>query len=447
MTKKIVLAAIGVVVVVVAVFVLRKGDGGARQHYQFVKVEKGDIENTISSTGTLSAVGTVEVGTQVSGTMSKVLVDYNDHVEKGRVLAVLDTTLLSATVRDARGGILRADAQHNQALQDYQRSKGLREQNLISESEFTVAETSFETAKASLLSAQAALDRSRANLKYAVIRSPIEGTVIKRNVEPGQTVAASFSTPTLFIIAEDLSKMEILALVDESDIGMVKLGMPVRFTVEAQPDRTFTGTVREIRLQPETVQNVVNYTVVVEAPNPDGLLLPGMTATTDFVVEQKKGVLLVPGAALRFEASDAMMTEAQQNVQKRFESLPDAEKEKIKERMANRAGQASVAGGAGAAGGPPGGPPPGGPPGGGVGGGSPGGGNGGGATRLWYLDENGKLLFSRVVTGATDGKMTEIVRGEGIREGMDVITGLTAEGEKAERDAGSAARALRGGRF
>ncbi|MCK4915784.1 MAG: efflux RND transporter periplasmic adaptor subunit, partial [Candidatus Eisenbacteria sp.] len=266
--KKIAIIAAGIVAVAIVVWQFA-GRSGPEQtgRFEFVEVERGDIENIISSSGTLSAVGTVEVGTQVSGTIARILVDYNETVRAGQVLAVLDTTMLSASVRDARAGVVRARALYDQAVRDYDRESDLHENDLISDAQLSDTQTSVETARAGVLSAEASLDRSRANLKYAVVRSPIDGTVIMRNIEPGQTVAASFSTPTLFVIAEDLSEMEIHALVDESDIGAIREGQSVRFTVEAHMDEEFTGVVRQIWLKPQTVQNVVMYTVVVDAQN------------------------------------------------------------------------------------------------------------------------------------------------------------------------------------
>jgi HlyD family secretion protein len=363
-------------VVVVAVLVVRGVVAGRGGHpagkYETVEVTRGDVENVVSATGTLSAVGTVDVGTQVSGTIAGVFVDYNESVSRGQVLAVLDTTLLAASVRDAEGKVMAAQAQSDQAASDYERARDLLDQKLVSETEFQTAETAAASARGSLLSSQAAFDRARVNLDDAVIRSPIDGTVIVRNVETGQTVAASFSTPTLFVIAENLADMEIHALVDESDIGEIKVGQAVRFTVEAYPDETFRGTVRQIWLQPETVESVVNYTVVVDASNEGGLLFPGMTASTDFLINQKRDVLVVSNAALRFRPTEA--TTAEESAQ-------------------------AASGGGGS--------------------------SGDGRSSLWYLDESGKPAVAEVRTGLTDGRITEIVEGSEIREGMKVLSGMS----------------------
>ncbi len=273
----------------------------ANPPFQVVQIGRGAMENTVSSTGTLAAVETVEVGTQVSGTISRLLIDYNDQVQKGEVLAVLDQSLFQAAVKEAEAGVLKAGAELARAEDEFRRNQPLFEKGYLSEQEFLPIRIDVDTAKASLLSAEATLQRAQINLDYTVIRSPIEGTVIQRSVDAGQTVAASLSTPTLFLIAEDLSRMQIEADVDETDIGRIRRGQPVRFEVQSYPELTFAGVVQQIRLQPETISNVVTYTVIVEAPNDQALLLPGMTATVDFIVEQVKNTLLVPNAALRFQ--------------------------------------------------------------------------------------------------------------------------------------------------
>lgn len=321
------------------------GCGGsmAAGRFETAKVARGDLVSRISATGTLSAVSTVTVGTQVSGTIARVLADFNDHVSAGDLLAVIDTEVLDASVRDAEAGLNRAraalrqaeaevhraraqlaqaEAQQTEAGASLRRHADLFDTGLMSAQEFEPRETAaasaaagaesaraalassdagVASARASVTSAEAALAQVQKNRRNAEIRAPISGVVIQRSVDAGQTVAASFSTPTLFVIAEDLARMEIHAQVDESDIGRVEPGQAVEFTVAAYPERTFRGTVRERRLQPETVQNVVHYTVLIEAGNDDGLLLPGMTATADFVVERLDNVLLVPSAAIRFE--------------------------------------------------------------------------------------------------------------------------------------------------
>jgi HlyD family secretion protein len=269
--------------------------------YQFAELRHGTLETTVSSTGTLAAVETVEVGTQVSGTIARLAVDYNDHVRKGQVLAVLDQALFAAQVNEAEANVAKSRAALAQAQDEFQRNQPLFDKGFLSAQEFLPVRIGVDTAKAALAAAEASLIRAKTNLAYTVIRSPIDGTVIKRSVEAGQTVAASLNTPTLFLIARDLKQMQIEADVDESDIGQIRTGQAVRFTVQSYPDQTFTGTVSQLRLQPRTISNVVNYTVLVEAANPDGVLLPGMTATLDFVVSRVENALLAPNAALRFQ--------------------------------------------------------------------------------------------------------------------------------------------------
>lgn len=267
--------------------------------YQTAEVRRGELVLRVSSTGSLAALGTVEVGTQISGAIEKVCVDYNDRVIKGQVLATIDQSLYRAAVREAEASLAGAQAQLAQAEAEEARNRPLREKEYISDEEYLVYRTDLQSAKATRQSAEAALQRARTNLDYTVIRSPIDGTVIERSIEEGQTVAASLNTPTLFIIAEDLSRMRIEADVDESDIGQIKVGQEASFEVAAYPERKFDGVVTQIRLQPTVEANVVTYTVVVEAANPDGVLLPGMTATIEFVVQKQADALLVPATALR----------------------------------------------------------------------------------------------------------------------------------------------------
>ena len=350
--------------------------------FEFAEVERGNIENVISGTGTISAVGTVEVGTQVSGTIEELYVDFNDDVSKGQILAVLDTTMLAASVRDARAGVLRSKAQYELALDEYTRDEELFEKSYITEVQYLSSKTDMQTAQASLISAEAALVRAESNYGYAVIRSPIDGKVITRNVEPGQTVAASFSTPTLFLIAEDLSEMEILGLVDESDIGQISEGQRVRFTVEAYWDETFEGSVRQIRLEPETISNVVTYTVVIDVDNTEGLLYPGMTATIDFITEQVEDALLVPNNALSITPTKAMIEELHKERKgKRPARNPsesgDEERHMTAPTVFMNPGRSEKTEG-----------------------------NEFGA--LWYLDESGKLGLVPVQKGLTDGSKTAV---------------------------------------
>ena len=271
-----------------------------RAPIKFAQVNLGNFELTVASTGTMAAVETVEIGTQVSGTIDEIMVDYNDTIKEGDVLAVLDQSLFKVAIKNAKAGLLKAQAELKQAEDEYKMNKPLYEKGYLSEEEFMPIETEVATLKASLLSAEATLQQAEIDLEHTVISSPIDGTVIDRSVDAGQTVAASLSTPTLFLVARDLSHMQIETNVDETDIGQIQKGQHVRFSVQSYSDQTFTGTVRQIRLQPETVDNVVTYTVIVEAENESGLLLPGMTATVDFIVHNARNALLVPVAALQF---------------------------------------------------------------------------------------------------------------------------------------------------
>ena len=271
---------------------------------QTAQVSSGDLEVTVACTGSLKAMGTVEVGTEVSGTIKQVLVDYNDQVKKGQVLAELDLEPFNAEVDKTRAETLRAKALLRQAEAEYRRNQPLVDEGHLSAQEFLEYETGLATAKADLLTAEAAQKKTMINLRNARIRSPIDGTVIEREIEKGQTVAASFNTPTLFILAEDLARMEIEADVDESDIGLIRQGQKVRFSVQSYPDELFPGTVAQIRLNPTEESNVVTYTVVIEADNAQGLLLPGMTATIDFVVNAVADTLLAPNSALQYAARE-----------------------------------------------------------------------------------------------------------------------------------------------
>lgn len=267
-------------------------------------VSRGDVMVTISSTGSLAAEGTVDVGTQVSGTISTVSVDYNDTVKKGQTLATLNQALFNAEVSVAKAEVASAKAKLDQAQAEYNRNETLHTKGYISDVEFLVFKTNLSTAKADLVSKKASLSHAQTNLEYTVIRSPIDGTVIERSIEEGQTVAASLSTPTLFIIAKDLSQMQIEVDVDESDIGQIKVGQTAEFEVAAYPDEKYTGLVEQIRLEPQTISNVVTYTVVVKSENQSGTLLPGMTATVDFIVNQQLNALLIPDSAFSVSLGD-----------------------------------------------------------------------------------------------------------------------------------------------
>ena len=368
--KRILIAGAVVIVIIAAVaaFVLFRNKG-SEPKYRTDKIVKGDIITTVTATGTVNAVTTVLVGTQVSGTIKQLYVDFNSAVKKGQIIAQIDPALFDEQVAQAQANLLAAKANVEKAeasLVDAKRTRDrnaeLFAKNLIARSDLDTADTNYETAKASVSAAKAqvaqadaALRNTQTNLGYTRIVSPVDGTVVSRNVDVGQTVAASFQTPTLFTIAQDLTKMQIDTSVDEADIGKVKVGQDVEFTVDAYADVTFKGKVGQVRIAPITVQNVVTYDVVVTVDNPDFKLKPGMTANVSIIVAEKKDILRIPNAALRFKP---------------------AERTKAKQPQK----------GAG----------------------------------IWIL-ENGKPKRVPLTVGISDGNFTELVAGE-LREGQDVIT-------------------------
>ena len=268
------------------------------------------VENTVTATGTIEPVETVEVGTQVSGKVEKIYVDFNDVVKKGQLLAELDKLTLNQNVSRAKASLTSAESQLNYAKLSYDRTKQLYESNAATLAAFQEAENTYTQAQMSKKNAQAAYDQALVDLSYAEIYSPIDGVVLDRAVEVGQTVAASFSTPTLFTLANDLTKMQVEAAVDEADIGQVKVGQRVNFTVDAYTYETFDGTVNQIRMKATTTSNVVKYTVIISAPNPDLKLFPGMTANVTIVTEEQTG-LAIPAEALNFTPDEQVLKSMQ----------------------------------------------------------------------------------------------------------------------------------------
>ena len=400
--------------------------------YRFVTIEEGDLEAVVASTGALDAVTTVQVGTQVSGIISEIYVDFNDDVYEGQIIARIDTTLLSSSVRDAEATLERNKAQLRQAERELERITTLFEKQFVTEVDYNQAQYDLDIAVASTRSAQISLERSRQNLSYATIFAPISGTVIERNVDVGQTVAASFSAPQLFLIAADLSSMEILASVDESDIGMIKEGQLARFTVQAYPDELFTGTVRQVRLQSTVEENVVNYTVVIDVENPDGRLLPGMTATVDFLIETAAGVLKLANAAIRFRATPSMYEALMARMQaSRPDSGSAGDQRARGEGSGFRSGEFSGRS---------------------QGGGFGGNGFGGGfmqredITMLWFLDDAGSLMMVPAQVGITDGQMTQIAHPR-LEPGMQIIAGVTQQDEGTGNPFQNQQRGFRPGGF
>jgi HlyD family secretion protein len=277
---------------------------GPEERYEFQEVTRGEIIQVVTASGTLNPVVLVNVGTQVSGTVKKLHADFNSTVAAGQVLLELEPTLFRAAVEQSSGAVATAEAALRLARANEARNRQLFEQEYVSRLELDQAVQAREAAEAQLRTARGQLARDQANLGFAVIRSPVSGVVVSRQVDVGQTVAASFQTPTLFRIAQDLTRMQIDTNVAEADIGRVKLGMPVRFTVDAFPGRRFEGRVAQIRLDPIVQQNVVSYDVVVAVANDDKVLMPGMTAYITAEVERRADALLLPSAALRFRPKD-----------------------------------------------------------------------------------------------------------------------------------------------
>jgi HlyD family secretion protein len=399
---------LAIAVVVVWMIVGRKAD--AKVEFRTTKIEKGDIQVTVRASGTLQAVTTVQVGTQVSGIIKKILVDFNSEVKEGQVIAVLDTILLAQAVDDARANLRRNQIQVNQTKREFDRTKILFEQKVVAQADYDLSLSAFETAETNASSALSSLNRAKINLRYATIIAPISGVVVSRAVDVGQTVASSFSTPTMFTIANDLTKMQVQANIDEGDIGKILVDQSVKFTVDAYPDLTFDGTVRQVRLQPVVTQNVVNYTVIIDVPNPDLKLLPGMTANITVMIQEVKDILKVPSTALRF-------TPPQEYIDAYEKSLPDSVK-KMREKWAAGGGHDRSNG---------------------SGGGSgramqsqqssqsaqstPGGGQRRrGAFGTVWIKSGDSIRPQRVKTGVTDGLNTEI-RGR-INEGEEVILSI-----------------------
>ena len=334
------------------------------ERYKTQALEMGDIIQTVSANGTLNPVVLVNVGTQVSGTVKKLHVDFNDRVSEGQTLAELDPALFQAQVGQSEANVTNAQASLELALANEARMRELFKQDYVSRQELDQSVQALKSARAQLALARSQLQKDRTNLGYSVIRSPVSGVVVSRVIDIGQTVAASFQTPTLFTIAQDLSKMQINSSFAEADVGNIQVGQSVRFTVDAFPNRTFQGTVKQRRLNPTTLQNVVTYDVVVAVDNPEQILMPGMTAYVNITIAQRKNVLLVPNTALRFKPAEA---------------APKKEKPKSKEE------HKKVPGG------------------------------------TVYVLENGKLKLVRINTGITDNKFTEVISGD-LKAGDQVVT-------------------------
>lgn len=297
--KALVIAAVAAIATL-AVWLLSGGKKEEKITFDTTAVAPANIMNSITATGTIEPVTSVTVGTQVSGIVSKLFVDYNSVVKKGQVIAELDKTNLMSQLNTAKTQLATAQSQLNYQTANYKRYKTLFEKGLVAADDFDNAKLSYTQAKEQVASAKEEVQRAQTNLGYATITSPIDGVVLSKSVEEGQTVAASFSTPELFTIAQDLTNMQVVADVDEADIGDVKEGERVSFTVDAYPDDTFEGEVKQVRQETTTTNNVVTYEVVISAPNADLKLKPGLTANVTIYTAERKGVLSVPSKALRF---------------------------------------------------------------------------------------------------------------------------------------------------
>lgn len=371
MNKKKTLVIVAVAAIAaLAVWLLSGGKKEEKITFDTAAVAPANIMNSITATGTIEPVTSVTVGTQVSGIVSKLFVDYNSVVKKGQVIAELDKTNLMSQLNTAKTQLATAQSQLNYQTANYKRYKRLFEKGLVAADDFDNAKLSYTQAKEQVASAKEEVQRAQTNLGYATITSPIDGVVLSKSVEEGQTVAASFSTPELFTIAQDLTNMQVVADVDEADIGDVKEGERVTFTVDAYPDDTFEGEVKQVRQEATTTNNVVTYEVVISAPNADLKLKPGLTANVTIYTAERKGVLSVPSKALRF-------TPQKETVGKM--KIVDVANAKNK---------------------------------------------------VWTIEGN-SIVAHKVNIGMTDGTNTQIVGG--IAEGTKVVTGLNVMGGEEEK--------------
>jgi len=412
--KRVITLTAALLLVAVAAFAFwRFGNSAKESSYVTMPVQRNNITQVVSSTGTLQAVVTVQVGSQVSGTIDKLFADFNTKVKAGQVVVQLNQDKFKASVDQGRANVLAAESNLAKAkvsvadaLRTLERNRELRKRDLMAQSELDAAQTAYDAAlaqvevnKAQIAQAQAALDQTKVDLDNTTIRSPVDGIVISRNVDVGQTVAASLQAPTLFTIANDLSKMEVHTNVDEADVGNIWEGQEVAFTVDAYPARRFTGKVHQVRNAATVVQNVVTYNAVVRIDNKELLLKPGMTANVQFLVSQKEDVLTIPNMAIRFKPPE-QKDEAQELLRQQ------------QSRAAPRVGarRTSRSGGGG-------------------------GGEGGRRVRIYVL-KNLKAQPVEVQLGITDGSKTEVRDGE-LNENDAVIIGM-ASGASAQNQVGVA---------
>lgn len=368
--KKLIITSVGVIVVAAAAYFVLKGKSAAPVvSYDTAKVEKATIGNSVTATGTIEPVTEVEVGTQVSGIIDKIYVDYNSVVQKGQIIAELDKTNLTSELNSAKSNLAGAKSDLDYQRLNYKRMKALHDKGLISDNEFDTAELSLRQAESTYAMRQESVAKAQTDLGYAIITSPIDGVIISKDVEEGQTVAASYSTPTLFTIAQDLTDMRVIADVDEADIGEVAEGQRVTFTVDAYPNETFEGRVTQVRQEATTESNVVTYEVVISTSNKDLKLKPGLTANVTIYTLERDNILSVPTKALRFTPTKDIINPG--------EKIVDCQ----------------------------------------------------GTHKVWVQEGNTIKAYA-VKTGITNGTRTQIL--EGIKEGATVITEVKAATDEAE---------------
>lgn len=391
--------------------------------FETAVVKKGSIRNTVTATGTVQADTTVLIGTQVSGVIKKIYVDFNSHVKKGELLAELDKTPLQTAVQQAQASLDDAKSEVGFQTATYERYKALLDKKLVAQADYDQVKYNYDKARSNLKTAQAGYDKAIVNLNYASIYSPIVGIVLNRAVDQGQTVAASFSTPNLFTIGNDLTQMQVQANVDEADIGMMRISQPVDFTVDAYPNESFKGTVRQIRLQPVVTNNVVTYTVIVNAPNPGQKLMPGMTANITVLVEQVDSVPVVPGKALRFTPEADYLAGIMKNTPNASQgnSTPRTAGGQDGSNMQRRPfGQGASSGGFTQGSGQQ------------QGTGSFGGMKGKKPVFVW-VKEGENIHRVRIETGAVDGTNAEVK--SGLKEGDEIVISMTLAGKAAADNA------------
>ncbi|HPB43603.1 MAG TPA: efflux RND transporter periplasmic adaptor subunit [Candidatus Syntrophosphaera sp.] len=392
---------------------LRKSSN--RPEWKIDSPSKGTIREVVTATGSLNPTVLVEVGTEVSGTIKTLYKDFNDKVRKGEVLARLDTEILAASVESAQAEVNKARVSRDEASMEYNNSETLFSRDMISSYELQKDKYSLDQAKLNLATALLRLQTAEKNLKNATITSPIDGVIVSREVSEGQTVAASMNSPTLFTIANNLDQMEITASVDEADIGKISVGLPVEFSVDAHAGQMFTGSVQQIRLKSETEQNVVSYSVIIDAANPDHKLLPGMTTNVTIITQSKENVIRIPETATRFTPSKEVWELF--GLKWEDDLIPNARKAAMEKAIASASGGRAPSrdnprpdSAKAPSGRPPRGFPGGMPPGGMPGGVNRGGGNGrnGGSALIWVLkDKTPELIMVR--TGVSDGAFVEVL--------------------------------------